>query len=379
MNKQVKYFVLGLATLLFLVFQIFEKQGMFVDAFTFLFLTTVPGFFLRNIIIRKSQDIIRTGLYSFGLSIAFLMLFGLLVNLVLPIFGFVRPLTHLPLLISFFPALLVLYLFSSFFDRYEPYRIDLSFADLMNTLPFIVLFILSIFGALSLNNGGTNFLTGAALLLIATIVLHLTFNERKISDARYVTSIIFIGLSVLFMVSLRSGHIAGWDINEEFEVFQITKLAGHWSMENIRHDYNACLSITILPVIFSQLTSSIPDEYIYKVLFQIIFAIVPAVMYVFFRYFTDRKSIAFLASFYFIAQPFFVQPMPALIRQETAFLFFSLFLLVLYDSIKKTNKEIALLLFGFSMVISHYSTTYVTIAFLVTTFTLLVLVEYLPL
>ena len=59
-------------------------------------------------------------------------------------------------------------------------------------------------------------------------------------------------LALLFVASMRSWHVVGWDINAELQVFRLTE-AGYWSMSHLQDAYNACLSITLLPTIFSSL------------------------------------------------------------------------------------------------------------------------------
>jgi hypothetical protein len=71
--------------------------------------------------------------------------------------------------------------------------------------------------------------------------------------ALYVASV-----SILLMFSLRSHHIVGYDINKEYEIFQVTKNNLLWNFSSYPHDYNSSLSISILPSIIS-LISNIKD------------------------------------------------------------------------------------------------------------------------
>ena len=81
-----------------------------------------------------------------------------------------------------------------------------------------------------------------------------------------------MGLSILFSTSLRGWFITGHDIQHEFAVFQVASRAGYWSIAGHNGDpYNACLSITILPTIIAKITT-ISAAYVYKVVFQAIFA-----------------------------------------------------------------------------------------------------------
>jgi uncharacterized membrane protein len=100
------------------------------------------------------------------------------------------------------------------------------------------------------------------------------------------------------------------------------------------------------------------DPYVYKIFFQIIFAICPAVIYLLIRKWT-APIYAFAATMYFIAFPTFFNDMPMLNRQEIAFLFFTLMLYTAFqDEIKLRYRRWLFLLLSVGLVISHYSTTY---------------------
>ncbi len=188
------------------------------------------------------------------------------------------------------------------------------------------------------------------------IVLRNKFNKNI-----YPFAILMICISLLLMFSMRSKHILGWDIHLEYLMFQLTKEHSHWSMSNFPGNaYNTCLSITILPTIFSRFLT-INDEYIFKLVTPLIFSTTSVCIYLFLKRFSNR-ILAFIAIFFFVSQPRFISEIPALVRQQFALLFFSLSLVVLFN--KKVSimlKRILFIIFGFSMIVSHYSTTYIAL------------------
>ena len=307
-------------------------------------------------------------LYATGLGIAFLTFGGLAINWALPYFGIIHPLARLPLLICITVIVLILalraYLFKK--DRTIPYRspqwgaMNLAFA-------IIPLFFIaaSVIGATILNDGGTGALTLVMLFAIALYVFTLVALRKRIDEWVYMDAIYCIGLSVLLMYSLRSGHILGWDINQEYQVFQATLKNLRWSPTYFPGlDYNACVSITILPTIFKEFIN-VSSEYIYKVVFQLIFAVVPVMVYALARRYLNA-TLAFLAAFALVAQTWFFEQMPALIRQEIAFLFFIVVVLALFDeSLSKRARYILFYVFTAGIIVSHYSTAYVWLALLV--------------
>src|SRR5581483_2541877 len=107
----------------------------------------------------------------------------------------------------------------------------------------------------------------------------------------------------------------------EFAVFQSTYNNGLWLIRVATGDpYNSCLSITILPTIVDRITT-IPAMYVYKVIYQILFGFGMTSVYLFITKLSDTRK-ALLGSFVFLSFPTFLDDMPFLDRQETAFIFF---------------------------------------------------------
>ena len=76
--------------------------------FGFIFLTFIPGFLILLILKLNRLGLLEKIVLSVGLSVAFLMLFGLALNSSLLAVGYTRPLSTVPLLISFSTATIVL-------------------------------------------------------------------------------------------------------------------------------------------------------------------------------------------------------------------------------------------------------------------------------
>ena len=350
----------------------FDIRYLYLRAiFSFIFLITIPGLLIMLMLKVRKIGFWEYFVYSVGLSITFLMFAGLFINSTLPLVGIDKPLSLVSLLVSF-DIFLLIFTFIAYkrnSDLY--YKPKLPKLDTLNRIFFItplIFPVLSILGAIILNNNGPNILTMIMLGGIAIYVFLIAFLRNKLNEHVFPWAIFMMSISLLLMYSLRSWHISGSDINQEYRMFQLTKENFHWSMLNSPGNaYNACLSITILPTIFYSFLN-INSEYIFKLVFQIVFSFVPVTVFLFLRRYT-KGIIAFLASFFFISQWQFMQQMPVLARQEIALLFFTLSLLILF------NKNISLifritlfLIFGFSMIVSHYSTTYIALALFVSTY-----------
>ncbi|MDD4136117.1 MAG: glycosyltransferase family 39 protein, partial [Candidatus Shapirobacteria bacterium] len=155
----------------------------------------------------------------------------------------------------------------------------------------------------------------------------------------------------------------GHDINHEFQVFQNTDNNSLWiSRPSLNDFYNSCLSITILPTIFAKITS-ISGMYVYKLIFQIIFAFGLVPIYYFIKKLSNEKK-ALIGSFLFISFPTFLNDMPFLNRQEIAIVFFNLLILTTFIKIPKKTKTILTIIFLTGIMFSHYSTNFIIIGIL---------------
>lgn len=334
------------------------------------YLVSIPGFLFWNII-RKNINITWEDIvYSVGLSIATLMLGGLLLNNVSLLISYTTPLTKIPLLFLVNIIVLLLIFLNFIFrknKKREPLNLDAN-VDKLKVVNSVILLIivtflpfLSIIGTSLLNNGGPNTFILLNLITICFLILFIGLFHSKLMDSLYPYTMLMIAITILLNISLRTWHINGTDIMTEFRMFQTSLINSYWSMDLQKHTYNACLSITILPVIFEKLTN-INSEYIFKFLMQIIFAFTPVIVFLYTKKFMTPVN-SFLAGILYISFPIFIGSMSMHIRQEIAFLFFSLLVYSLFNkSLNGLSKAIILLIFGFSMIVSHYSTTYICLA-----------------
>src|SRR3989339_414743 len=299
----------------------------------FLFLITVPGIVLMLCFKIRNIDFWEYLVYTVGLSISFIMFAGLIVNWTLPWLNITdKPLSLFPILICFNIFLIILGIIAYKINKdFKPRDFTLPKFDTLNNIFFTIpMFfpVLSILGAFLLNNHGPNILT--------------IFRKRWDKNI-WPWAIWMIGLSILLSWWLRSWYVSGVDSNLEFLVFQLTKNNSFWSINNYRNAYNAMLSLTILPTILSNLSNT-ENHFVFKLLFQFLFSLVPLIIF-------------------FIIQPYFIAIQ---IRQAIAFVFFSLlFLIYLEKDLSLPTHKLFFVIFGISMIVSHYSTSYIALVLLV--------------
>jgi len=335
--------------------------------FSFIFLTIVPGLLIMLMLKVNIINFWEYLVYTIGLSISFLMFAGLGINWILPSLNITnKPLSLVPLSICFFIFLSTIGIFAY---KRKPVLLEIKFPNLdwLNKVIFLipVLFsFLSILGTTILNNNGNNLLIMITLVGIAFYIFIIIFLRRKLNENIFPWSILFISISLLLLYSLRSWHILGWDINQEYLVFTLTNSIKHWNVHALDGAYNLCLSINILPTILESFLR-INNEYIYKLIFPILFSTLPVMVYLTAKKILN-KGYAFLSAVFFVSQYWFFVQMPALARQEIALIFFAgILMLKSEQKIGAFNKGILSIIFGLSMILSHYSTAYVWIIIMV--------------
>lgn len=324
-----------------------------------------PGWLLLGIVRARTQSTLHRFFYSVALSLAYWILGGLLYNNFEFWIGYRQPLAEWPVMMWFYVSLMALIIVHAARNRRSVYsfsviRPNKTSLGLMGASLFALLCVIG--GANTLNNNGPNYMTITGLLTITTIIAAVFMRFRQVQSWAYPAIIFCIGLALTLLYSLRSWHILGWDINLEYQVFHLTGALGHWSMSNAPGtEYNACLSITLLPTILHRLIGGDP-EYIFKLTMQVIFAVVPVGIFALCRQYV-RGIYAFMAAVFYMGQTWYIEQMPALVRQEIAFVFFVGMLLVLFDTkLQRLTRWGLGTLFVAGMVVSHYSTTYVWLA-----------------
>jgi len=377
---QVRVLVPLLTTLAWAASTLYAPSNVVSGTFSLLFMTTLPGYVLYRVIAGypKGQLKSRTLLYSVGLSLVSLMVIGLALNQAVVWTGGTAPFTIPNLVASiggftaFFAILTAFRQKTQNLKRYTQYAHlstwrghDATFWKAVGLGAFLLMMpLLAIAGANMLNNGGGNALALTAVGLVALAMLGLAWTNKPQYQSLYPLGLFSIAATLLLGTSMRGWEITGHDVMQEFQVFQLTTQHSLWSMSFYQDAYTACLSITILPTILQKL-SGLYDPYIFKLVFQMFFALMAPLLYSGLRTYVPRKS-AFLAALVFMTFPTFLTDMMMLNRQEVAMMLFALAIMAALDSyLSKPKRHILVILFLGGMVLSHYSTSYITVSVLI--------------
>ena len=340
----------------------------------FIYISFIPGIFILKILNLNFKSMINKISFSVGLSLAFIMFVGLIINFSYPILGISKPLESSPLLLTFGFILMLL----SFVAYRDSPGFTFSLPSLTQVFGAILLLsvpLLAIFGAAFHSTQ----LLYLMIFFIATLVIVTIFSKRIIPPRFHVVVLATIALSLLFQTVFMSEYLVGYDIFGEFYVFKLTQANSLWSTSitvPIQQllDYNSMLSVTILPTIYSTLLN-IDGELIFRVVYVLLYALVPLIMYQMFKR-PFGKPIAFLSAFYFTFFPRFYSEERRQIVGE--FFLVLLISLIFIGNIKRINKNFLFVVLGAALIVSHYSIAYIFLFCVLFAYASVTILRHLP-
>lgn len=340
-----------------------ELMGIFLVLF-------IPGTILLRLLNLKVENWGKIFLYTIGTSLFILMLLGFLMNITYPLIGMETPLSPQSIIIT----ITVFIITGSFLCYLQEKRLKKSIiknsktetnlsikkSDLQKLISIPILVpilipVLSILGAYMMNVYQSNVLTIIMIILIGLIAFAISIN-RLIPSTAYPLIIFTISLALLFHKSLITNYIWGWDINVEYFLANQIILNSFWNV-NFPSNINSMLSVMILAPLLSNFIK-LNLVWIMKIVYPFLFSLLPVGLYYIYYKQTSPK-IAFYSAFFFMILFTFHTEMLTVVRQQVAELFLVLMLLVMVgDDIGKTKKSFLTVIFGLSIVISHYGLSY---------------------
>lgn len=333
----------------------------------FIYLTFIPGVLILRTLKLHNLGGIETLLYSVGLSVSSLMFIGLSINVLYPLIGISKPISVLPILVSltFITFILcgIAYKRGDSEEEVQSRHNTIQLSDLLSP-PAMLLFllpVLSVLGALIIYFYQSNIVLLILLSLIA-LITNLIALGNFIPAKLYPLAILTISISLLWHYTLISFDMFGSDTYREYITQNEVLINSIWNTDQ-NSNLNAMLSITMLAPIYS-LILKLDTSWIFKIVYPIIFSLVPLALFQAYRKQTNYK-IAFFAAFFFMSFPVFTQLVVAAARQQIAELFLALSILLFIDKrISASKRSFFLIIFGFSIVVSHYGLSYIYMMYL---------------
>ena len=326
----------------------------------FWFIMILPVYLLCTTSVWRGCTAVERVGYSLTAVLLLLMLAGLAINTFLPLLGMQRPLDPVPVLLVGDILTVSLYLVRRQHPVKTAWRAQFQAFGREGRLLLVgsgLSVAFAILGANRLNNGTGDEVSVAALAGIVITILLLLRWRGRLRDGMISVTLYLLSLALLLMTSLRGWYVTGHDIQVEYRVFQLAQAHGRWNISDLHDAYNACMSITILPTEVAQIVH-VDNPYVYKVFFQLMFALCPVLVYAIARRFWST-SIAILAAIYFAGFPTFLNDMPFLNRQEIAFLFVSAAILSITNPVwTLRRRQLGLCVASLGVELSHYSTMY---------------------
>jgi len=326
--------------------------------FGVIFSIFVPGLLLFLIFKIKTKQIIFSFSIILGLGLINIMMFGLL-NHILYITSLLKKVNIALLFIEF--SVYILFLLLIFIITRPNYSVKIILIKINNTkkLNYIYLIIVlcsTIFGTYLLNEYDINYFIAITLILIG--IYPIIFNFIR-NDHNNILTLYVLSLCLLWHWSLISSYLTGADVHYEYYYAKLSLENGYWNV-NIPSNLNSMLSIVILPVYIS-IFSKISIIYVFKIIYPMIFALVPINLYkLFIKYFSDK--LIFYSIIYFIFISSFYNEMSQLPRQQIAEFFLVLILVILGGNVLSKNKSsLLMIIFIISIVVSHYGLSYLLI------------------
>lgn len=209
-------------------------------------------------------------------------------------------------------------------------------------------------------------LIGIGLISLIILLVSLNVVRKQV----YPVILYLISLSLLYGTTLTSNYLIGSDIHIEYYFARLTQLQG-WDY-SLAYNMNGSLSVTLLAPYLSTILH-IDLLWIFKIIFPLLFAAVPVVLYYIYRQFVSNKA-AFLAAAFFVIIPTFFMEVTAITRQQIATLFFVIMLYLIlskddyipFKFLKKSHwlRVPFIFLFGMLAIASHYTTGALILAYM---------------
>lgn len=286
-----------------LLFQLFTDLfvtmniGFARQLVAFVYLTFVPGLVVLKALKWDKKPFSEVILFALALSISLIMFVGLVLNMMLPIFGFAGPLTTLNLLIAL--NLVVVFSCVAIVIGGASAKTDYESLD-WRSLLFALIPILAICGTLVVNNNGGNAILLVMLFSIVILVVAATLSERLKLERYYAIVLLAIALALVLHYSLSTNYILGFDIHSEYNVFKQTDNAAYWnprfnSLDDRLNKGNSMLSSTIYPTVYSKI-ANIDSTWLMKILFPLLLSFLPLALYRLYSLKLPKKSPSWVPS-----------------------------------------------------------------------------------
>lgn len=331
--------------------------------FGFITLSIIPGMLLLHAL---GIDPGSTGKYlgyCLGVSLSFLVLVVLFIHAVYPLFGIVTPLSLIYLLPTV-SAFLLAFVYIAYRNRAK--KISFPLPELRSywspvTFALILVLLLSILGSYWMNYFGDNAVNLVYIVAVGAVTFGVA--SKRVSTNYYSLMIYVIMLSLLLHRNLISDYIIGADSQLHFYYANQILLNQFWDFRV--GSLSTLLVTSAVPAIYS-IICGVNLHWVFKLFYSLIFAFVPVGIYYVFRPALGAKTAALGALFFaFYYRSYDISPD----KQYLSEFFLVLILMLLITvNISRHQRYFLLVIFFFSMVVSHYGVSLIFLLALVSAY-----------
>lgn len=328
------------------------------------FLLLLPGLLFVRLLNFVIKDTTEKLLLTFGICISILILIGVILIFISHTLGLDRPLSTDSLLLTYdFVCILLIGMskkkFSAIIFNFSKNRLT-PYDKLFLSLAFLIPGW-SVGGAFLMNMYSYNTLLLVLFIFVSILIILVSIYHKKIASEIYPIIIFLISISLVMLYPMRSDHLLGVDVHLECYLYQDILNSLDWQLTSATTGYfhllSPCGSVSLLPALFQSILQ-VNSETLYIYYIPCLFSITPIIVYIVAKHCLNNLE-AFFASIAFISyDSFFTASYYS--RATLAVLFFALFIMVLFnDSLFQYQKSILLLLFSFTIILTHYSSAYI--------------------
>lgn len=329
------------------------------------FLILVPGAGVMRAFRLHGIGMVRSTMYSLGLSLILIMSLGFLLNLLHYAGAAESPLSHWPINISFIALLALLTLIVM--KRDSEFRPS-QYSSLLDHRVFlaVALAIIPPF-AVIMGTHLTDFEGDRTLLQV--IVTGLCFIPLAALSRRirnYDLLVLSLSVSLLFQRVLMTNYLMGYDIFSEYAAARITMENGWWNITEHRGLYgagaNTALSVvTLAPMLHGLSGIGLID--LLRIVYPFMFSFIALAVYKATQSQLGTGA-ALVGVFILIGYQAYFNLLSQMAKQEIAEIFLVILLLVLTESVLSNRSRkwmAAVCVLG--VIVSHYGMAYITMGF----------------
>lgn len=382
-----KFIILSLSLLISLDgFILLNKFGIEVPLVRqivgFILLTFIPGYTILRVLRVHNLDEVSSLMFSIGLSMSFIMLLGLFLNLLKYFLNLGQPLNLENLLISINISYTILVFLS--YKRGDNAVFNLS-GQYNITLKSILFYgLILLFPILSILAGYLGYFYNIPvfeillLIIFAFLPIYISVNGDRTKNPIFL--VWSMSLSLIFLSTF--GTSFNWlfigDVNREYYVASETLKNLYWNPNMLHYNMNSMLVDAVLAPIY-KIILEIPLFMVFKLIYPFLFSLVPATIYKIYTcvYNGKDKSPLFFAVFLIVSTSVFYNGMIPLTRQMIAEIYLVLILLTITmgKNLSNMHKKILSIIFGISLIVSHYGTAYIFIFSIILSFAISYMVK----